>query len=75
MKNLCTKLPGAPSPSGKKNEEGPALHFVLRLSVEGKDHPEGVTLTARTERKDLQFVREYRRRTLTSDVKVRNLGL
>ncbi len=34
-----------------------------------------ITLTARTERKDLQFAGEYRRRTLTSDVKVRNLGL
>ncbi len=34
-----------------------------------------ITLTARTERKDLQFQGEYRRRTLTSDVKVRNLGL
>lgn len=34
-----------------------------------------ITLTARTERKDLQFQGEYRRRTLSSDVKVRNLGL
>jgi prepilin-type N-terminal cleavage/methylation domain-containing protein len=34
-----------------------------------------ITLTARTERKDLQFSGKYRRRTLTSDVKVRNLGL
>jgi len=34
-----------------------------------------ITLTARTERKDLQFAGEYRRRTLTSGVKVRNLGL
>ncbi len=34
-----------------------------------------ITLTGRTERKDLQFAGEYRRRTLTSDVKVRNLGL
>lgn len=34
-----------------------------------------ITLTARTERKDLQFAGEYRRRSLTSDVKVRNLGL
>lgn len=34
-----------------------------------------ITLTARTERKDLQFTGEYRRRTLTSGVKVRNLGL
>jgi prepilin-type N-terminal cleavage/methylation domain-containing protein len=34
-----------------------------------------ITLTARTERKDLQFQGEYRLRTLTSDVKVRNLGL
>ncbi len=34
-----------------------------------------ITLTARTERKDLQLAGEYRRRTLTSDVKVRNLGL
>ncbi len=34
-----------------------------------------ITLTARTERKDLQFAGEYRRRTITSDVKVRNLGL
>jgi prepilin-type N-terminal cleavage/methylation domain-containing protein len=33
------------------------------------------TLTARTERRDLQFAGEYRRRTLASDVKVRNLGL
>jgi prepilin-type N-terminal cleavage/methylation domain-containing protein len=34
-----------------------------------------MSLTARTERKDLQFQGKYRRRTLTSDVKVRNLGL
>jgi prepilin-type N-terminal cleavage/methylation domain-containing protein len=34
-----------------------------------------ITLTARTERKDLQFLGKYRRRTLSSDVKVRNLGL
>lgn len=34
-----------------------------------------ITLTARTARKDLQFAGEYRRRTLTSNVKVRNLGL
>jgi len=34
-----------------------------------------ITLTARTERKDLQFSGKYRRRTLASDVKVRNLGL
>lgn len=34
-----------------------------------------ITLTARTEKKDLQFQGTYRRRTLTSDVKVRNLGL
>lgn len=34
-----------------------------------------ITLTARTERKDLQFEGEYRQRTLTSAVKVRNLGL
>ena len=34
-----------------------------------------ISLTARTERKDLQFEGEYRRRSLTSDVKVRNLGL
>jgi prepilin-type N-terminal cleavage/methylation domain-containing protein len=34
-----------------------------------------VTLTARTARKDLQFQGQYRRRNLTSDVKVRNLGL
>jgi len=34
-----------------------------------------ISLTARTERKDLQFAGKYRRRTLASDVKVRNLGL
>lgn len=34
-----------------------------------------IGLTARTERKDLQFAGQYRRRALTSDVKVRNLGL
>jgi hypothetical protein len=34
-----------------------------------------ITLTARTENKDLQFAGEYRRRNLTSEVKVRNLGL
>jgi prepilin-type N-terminal cleavage/methylation domain-containing protein len=34
-----------------------------------------ITLTARTEKKDNQFQGEYRRRTLSSDVKVRNLGL
>lgn len=34
-----------------------------------------ITLTARTARKDLQLQGEYRRRTLTSEVKVRNLGL
>jgi prepilin-type N-terminal cleavage/methylation domain-containing protein len=34
-----------------------------------------ITLTARTEREDLQFDGEYRRRTLASNVKVRNLGL
>jgi hypothetical protein len=34
-----------------------------------------ISLIARTERKDLQFTGKYRRRTLTSDVKVRNLGL
>lgn len=34
-----------------------------------------VTLTARSERKDQQFEGEYRKRTLTSEVKVRNLGL
>jgi prepilin-type N-terminal cleavage/methylation domain-containing protein len=34
-----------------------------------------ISLSARTERKDLQFSGKYRRRILTSDVKVRNLGL
>lgn len=34
-----------------------------------------ITLTARTEREDLQFDGEYRRRTLASNVKVRNLGI
>jgi prepilin-type N-terminal cleavage/methylation domain-containing protein len=34
-----------------------------------------ISLTARTEKKDLQFVGQYRRRALTSEVKVRNLGL
>ncbi|MCJ7577882.1 MAG: prepilin-type N-terminal cleavage/methylation domain-containing protein [candidate division Zixibacteria bacterium] len=34
-----------------------------------------ISLSARTERKDLQFTGKYRRRALTSDVKVRNLGL
>jgi prepilin-type N-terminal cleavage/methylation domain-containing protein len=34
-----------------------------------------VTITARTERRDPQFQGRYRRRTLTSEVKVRNLGL
>jgi prepilin-type N-terminal cleavage/methylation domain-containing protein len=34
-----------------------------------------ISLTARTERKDLQFTGKYRRRTLASEVKVRNLGL
>lgn len=34
-----------------------------------------INLTARTERRDLQLSGEYRRRTLSSDVKVRNLGL
>jgi len=34
-----------------------------------------ITLVARTEKTDLQFQGQYRRRTLTSDVKVRNLGL
>lgn len=34
-----------------------------------------ITLTARTEKKDLQFPAEYRKRVLTSNVKVRNLGL
>ncbi len=34
-----------------------------------------VTITARTERQDPQFQGQYRTRTLTSDVKVRNLGL
>ena len=34
-----------------------------------------ISLTARTERKDLQFKGKYRLRTLTSGVKVRNLGL
>jgi prepilin-type N-terminal cleavage/methylation domain-containing protein len=34
-----------------------------------------ISLTARGERKDLQFKGEYRRRTLLSEVKVRNLGL
>ena len=34
-----------------------------------------ISLTARTEKKDLQFAGQYRRRSLTSDVKVRNLGL
>jgi prepilin-type N-terminal cleavage/methylation domain-containing protein len=34
-----------------------------------------ISLSARTERKDLQFSGKYRRRTLASDVKVRNLGL
>ncbi len=34
-----------------------------------------ISLTARTDRKDLQFTGQYRRRSLTSDVKVRNLGL
>jgi len=34
-----------------------------------------ITLTARTARKDFQFQGDHRRRTLTSDVKVRNLGL
>jgi prepilin-type N-terminal cleavage/methylation domain-containing protein len=34
-----------------------------------------INLTARTEKKDLQFPGEYRKRILTSNVKVRNLGL
>jgi prepilin-type N-terminal cleavage/methylation domain-containing protein len=34
-----------------------------------------IALTARTEKKDLQFQNEYRRRTFSSNVKVRNLGL
>jgi prepilin-type N-terminal cleavage/methylation domain-containing protein len=34
-----------------------------------------ISLTARTDKKDLQFAGQYRRRSLTSDVKVRNLGL
>ncbi len=34
-----------------------------------------ISLTARTERTDLQFTGEYRKRTLASNVKVRNLGL
>jgi len=34
-----------------------------------------ITLTARTEKQDLQFEGDYRRRVLTSKVKVRNLGL
>ncbi len=34
-----------------------------------------ITLKARTDKKDLQFPGEYRRRVLTSNVKVRNLGL
>ena len=34
-----------------------------------------IGLTARTARKDLQFQADYRRRSLASDVKVRNLGL
>jgi prepilin-type N-terminal cleavage/methylation domain-containing protein len=34
-----------------------------------------VTITARTDRQDPQFQGQYRERTLTSDVKVRNLGL
>lgn len=34
-----------------------------------------ISLVARTDKKDLQFAGQYRRRSLTSDVKVRNLGL
>jgi len=34
-----------------------------------------ISLTARTDKKDLQFAGQYRRRSLTSDVKIRNLGL
>ena len=34
-----------------------------------------ISLTARTDKKDLQFAGQYRRRSLTSVVKVRNLGL
>jgi prepilin-type N-terminal cleavage/methylation domain-containing protein len=34
-----------------------------------------INLRARTDKKDLQFPGEYRRRVLTSNVKVRNLGL
>jgi hypothetical protein len=34
-----------------------------------------ITLKARTDKKDLQFPGEYRRRILISNVKVRNLGL
>jgi prepilin-type N-terminal cleavage/methylation domain-containing protein len=34
-----------------------------------------ISLVARTDKKDLQFAGEYRRRTLTSEVKIRNLGL
>jgi len=34
-----------------------------------------ISLTARTDKKDLQFAGEYRRRSLTSEVKIRNLGL
>jgi prepilin-type N-terminal cleavage/methylation domain-containing protein len=34
-----------------------------------------ITLRARTEKKDLQFPGEYRKRILASNVKVRNLGL
>jgi prepilin-type N-terminal cleavage/methylation domain-containing protein len=34
-----------------------------------------ISLTARSDKKDLQFAGQYRKRTLTSDVKIRNLGL
>ena len=34
-----------------------------------------ISLTARTDKKDLQFAGQYRRRSLTSGVKIRNLGL
>ena len=44
----------------------PAASVVREVSI---------TLTARTEREDLQLAGEYRRRIITSDVKVRNLGL
>jgi prepilin-type N-terminal cleavage/methylation domain-containing protein len=80
--NLMMKRIGEPSYVYAEDIEDLQFRYGLATGVYADIPPAAsvvrevrVSLVARTEKKDLQFVGEYRRRALTSEVKVRNLGL